>query len=209
MGHRYLGSNLQTSMSRSLNLNLQAMTINVWACEVVTHIWLMMTAEPLHCGYRPLIIQTSQRNFLAVLNTTTRPSARMFDDCVFDEAICKAIWCNRHPAILTLLNMILLKPLSAKTHSMKPSTYPVSNATVESYTLAGAVRYRYGFRPSIINSFRIKGTVHLKIKTVIIYLQSRRSKPIVFWFICSTKSTWCTHKLTSLLYVYVWMLITV
>lgn len=76
MGHRYLGSNLQTSMSRSLNLNLQAMTINVWACEVVTHIWLMMTAEPLHCGYRPLIIQTSQRNFLAVLNTTTRPSAR-------------------------------------------------------------------------------------------------------------------------------------
>ncbi len=76
MGHCYLGSNLQTSLSRSLNLNLQAMTISAWACEVVTHIWLMMTAEPLHCGYRPLIIQNSPRNFLPVLNTTARPSAQ-------------------------------------------------------------------------------------------------------------------------------------
>lgn len=148
-------------MLRNLNLNLQAMIIDAWACELMTHIWLMMTAEPQHCGYHPLIIQTSQWNFLPVLSTTARPSAQtqtivfLMKQSVkqYDVTITLQFWlystwfCSSHcPQKLPACN------------------HPVSNTAVESFTLAWVMRYWYEFNSSIIYSFKMKGIVHPKIK---------------------------------------------
>lgn len=104
----------QTCKCQGTNLKIQAMTSSSQACD--SH----LTNDDHHTTalWLPLFDYSDFPKEFFVLLFTVRPSAQTQTIVFFDEAICKAVWCNSNTAILTLLNMILLKPQSTKTPSM-------------------------------------------------------------------------------------------